>query len=61
MSAYNEELAIVKRLSNLQESHYPMDRIEIIVVDDCSSDNTKNLAKSWLGAFRYQLSVHRKP
>ena len=48
LSAYNEELAIVKRLSNLQESHYPVDRIEIIVVDDCSSDNTKNLAKSWL-------------
>jgi cellulose synthase/poly-beta-1,6-N-acetylglucosamine synthase-like glycosyltransferase len=57
MSAYNEELAIVKRLSNLQESHYPMDRIEIIVVDDCSSDNTKNLAKSWLehSGIRYQF------
>jgi biofilm PGA synthesis N-glycosyltransferase PgaC len=49
MSAYNEELSIVKRLSNLQESHYPRERIEIIVVDDCSSDTTKNLAKSWLG------------
>ncbi len=48
MSAYNEELAIVKRLVNLQESHYPQDRMEIIVVDDCSADNTKNLAKSWL-------------
>jgi cellulose synthase/poly-beta-1,6-N-acetylglucosamine synthase-like glycosyltransferase len=57
MSAYNEELAIVKRLSNLQESHYPMDRIEIIVVDDCSSDTTKNLATSWLerSGIRYQF------
>jgi biofilm PGA synthesis N-glycosyltransferase PgaC len=48
ISAYNEELAVVKRLANLKESHYPSERIEIIFVDDCSSDNTKKLAKSWL-------------
>jgi cellulose synthase/poly-beta-1,6-N-acetylglucosamine synthase-like glycosyltransferase len=57
MSAYNEELSIVKRLDNLQESRYPLEQIEIIVVDDCSSDNTKNLAKSWLGrsSINYQF------
>ena len=62
MSAYNEELVIVKRLANMKESHYPPERIEIIVVDDCSSDTTKNLAKSWLeqSGIKYQFIENRE-
>jgi biofilm PGA synthesis N-glycosyltransferase PgaC len=48
ISAYNEELVIEKRIANIQECHYPKENIEIIFVDDCSSDNTKNLAKLYL-------------
>jgi biofilm PGA synthesis N-glycosyltransferase PgaC len=48
MSAYNEEQVIRKRITNIQECHYPKERIEIIFVDDCSDDDTKNLAKSCL-------------
>lgn len=48
MSAYNEEQVIGKRITNIQECHYPKERIEIIFVDDCSDDDTKNLAKSCL-------------
>lgn len=48
ISAYNEELVIEKRIANIQECHYPRENIEIIFVDDCSSDNTKNLAKLYL-------------
>jgi biofilm PGA synthesis N-glycosyltransferase PgaC len=57
ISAYNEELVIGKRIANIQECHYPKESIEIIFVDDCSSDDTKNLAKSCLerSGIKYQL------
>jgi len=57
ISAYNEELVIEKRIANIQECHYPNENIEIIFVDDCSSDNTKNLAKLCLerSGIKYQL------
>jgi poly-beta-1,6-N-acetyl-D-glucosamine synthase len=45
MSAYNEEQVIEKRIANIQRCHYPKENMEIIFVDDLSSDNTKNLAK----------------
>jgi cellulose synthase/poly-beta-1,6-N-acetylglucosamine synthase-like glycosyltransferase len=47
MSAYNEELVIGKRIANFEECHYPVERYEILFVDDCSTDNTKNLAKTF--------------
>ena len=46
MSAYNEEQVIAKRIENIKECRYPADRLEILFVDDCSNDNTKNLAKT---------------
>ena len=57
MSAYNEERVIGKRIANLQECTYPKERMEIIFVDDCSSDGTKKLAESFLerSGIRYQL------
>jgi len=57
MSAYNEEQVIDKRIVNIQECHYPKESIEIIFVDDCSGDDTKNLAKSCLerSGIKYQL------
>jgi len=48
ISAYNEEQVIEKRIRNIQECHYPKESMEIIFVDDLSSDNTKNLAKLYL-------------
>lgn len=57
MSAYNEELVIRKRITNIQECNYPKESMEIIFVDDCSSDGTKNLANSCLerSGIHYQL------
>jgi biofilm PGA synthesis N-glycosyltransferase PgaC len=57
MSAYNEEQVIEKRIANIQEIHYPKENIEIIFIDDCSGDNTKNLARLCLerSGIKYQL------
>ncbi len=45
ISAYNEELVIGKRIENIKQCHYPSEMYELIFVDDCSGDNTRNLAK----------------
>jgi cellulose synthase/poly-beta-1,6-N-acetylglucosamine synthase-like glycosyltransferase len=45
ISAYNEEQVIGRRIENIKKCHYPPDLYELLFVDDCSSDNTKNLAK----------------
>jgi biofilm PGA synthesis N-glycosyltransferase PgaC len=48
ISAYNEEHVIRERITNIKECHYPTERYELLFVDDCSTDNTKNLAKTCL-------------
>lgn len=40
MSAFNEERVIDERIRNIFASTYPIDRIEIILVNDCSTDRT---------------------
>lgn len=43
--AYNEEAGIKKRIANIRATDYPLDRYELILVDDCSSDNTAAIAE----------------
>ena len=45
ISAYNEEAVIRERVQNILASSYPVDRYEVIFIDDCSSDNTGRIAK----------------
>jgi hyaluronan synthase len=39
---YNEELHIFSVLKSIQNSHYPTEKIELIVINDGSSDNSQN-------------------
>jgi len=57
ISAYNEEQVIDTRIANIQNCLYPKECIEIIFIDDCSSDNTLNLATSCLerSGIKYHL------
>jgi len=45
MAAYNEAAVIRERIFNIKESEYPVNKYEIILVDDCSSDDTLRKAE----------------
>jgi len=42
--AYNEEENIETRINNLIMSDYPLEKIELIIVNDASEDNTEDIA-----------------
>ena len=42
--AHNEEKVINNRIKNLAESDYPVEKIELIIVNDASEDDTENVA-----------------
>lgn len=46
--AYNEEKTIAKTLQSLLNINYPKNKIEIIAIDDGSTDNTYNVAKQFV-------------
>ena len=45
--AYNEEKSIASKLQNTQGLDYPLEKMQIIVADDGSSDRTVELAKEF--------------
>jgi cellulose synthase/poly-beta-1,6-N-acetylglucosamine synthase-like glycosyltransferase len=61
LSALNESKNVERRIKNLADCDYPAD-LEIVFVDDGSTDNTKELAKEYLDKyfFDYQLVVNPK-
>ena len=46
VAAYNEEGVIERRLANLLALDYPVDRIEIVVASDASTDHTNELVEA---------------
>ena len=46
--AYNEEKNIITTLTSLTKLNYPKDKLDIIVVNDGSTDNTKNIVKEFI-------------
>lgn len=53
--AYNEANVIRRKLENLLSLDYPQNRVEIIVVDDGSTDNTSEIVTSFLDNTRVSL------
>jgi cellulose synthase/poly-beta-1,6-N-acetylglucosamine synthase-like glycosyltransferase len=47
ISAYNEAKVIGKKLRNSLALEYPRERLEILVVSDCSSDQTDEIVRSF--------------
>ncbi len=44
----NESSSIMRKLTEIAESEYPMSRISLLIADSCSSDNSIELAQSFL-------------
>lgn len=42
---YNEEKIVHKKIQNIEELSYPNDKIEVILVDGCSTDQTARIAQ----------------
>lgn len=47
MAAHNEKAVIAQKLENTLALDYPPDRLEIIVVSDCSTDGTNEIVESY--------------
>jgi cellulose synthase/poly-beta-1,6-N-acetylglucosamine synthase-like glycosyltransferase len=47
IAAHNEELVIADKLSSIIEGDYPLDKIEILIGSDNSTDNTNAILREW--------------
>jgi len=47
IAAYNEEKVIGKKIVNTLSLNYPKDKLEVIVISDCSTDRTNEIVKSY--------------
>jgi biofilm PGA synthesis N-glycosyltransferase PgaC len=58
---YNEAKVIRRKLENISRLDYPIERLEVIVIDDCSDDGTEEIAKTVLAELKVDGKVLRKP
>jgi cellulose synthase/poly-beta-1,6-N-acetylglucosamine synthase-like glycosyltransferase len=58
ITAYNEERDIAAKLDNTLALDYPLDKLELIVASDCSSDRTDEIVRSY--GVR-GVCLHRRP
>src|SRR5215813_11761009 len=47
ISAYNEAAVIASKIENSLALHYPQDRLEIVVISDCSDDRTDEIVQRY--------------
>lgn len=57
ISAYNEESVVKARIENIAAIHYPKDSYEVIFIDDCSDDNTLQIARSVFGTTGISFTI----
>lgn len=46
--AYNSAKTIIETLDSIKKQTYPLSHIELLVADDCSTDNTLKKAEVWI-------------
>lgn len=55
--AWNEEDCIIKTLSSVLELDYPAGKLEVIVVNDGSTDKTSSVVKKFISKYKGKFSV----
>jgi poly-beta-1,6-N-acetyl-D-glucosamine synthase len=55
--AYNEEETLHNKMKNIAEFDYPPEKIEVLVLDDCSTDGTRAISESGFKEFRLNGKV----
>jgi cellulose synthase/poly-beta-1,6-N-acetylglucosamine synthase-like glycosyltransferase len=58
---YNEAKVVRRKLENISGLDYPITESEVLVIDDCSSDTTCEIAEKALAEFNLSGKVLRKP
>jgi len=57
--ARNEEAVLGRLLHRISEFTYPKDKIEVVVIDDASTDSTGRIAQEFSKTYNYIKVVHR--
>lgn len=57
--AHNEEKVIERLLQRIGELTYPKDKMQIIVIDDASTDGTRKIAEQYSATHTYIKVIHR--
>jgi len=52
LPTWNESLIIEGKLNGIEAQEYPRDRLEIIIIDAASDDNTMQLVRGWMESHR---------
>ncbi len=60
IAAYNEEKVIRKTLSALEQSRYPKEKLEVVVVNDGSSDSTLSILRDYASNWPLLHVVHQE-
>ena len=55
--AYNEEKSILETLKTVLALDYPYDKLKVLVVNDASTDETKNLVQTFLAKYKGKISI----
>ncbi|MFH1823220.1 MAG: glycosyltransferase [archaeon] len=58
--ARNEEVSIIRTLENIGKLQYPKDKLEVIVVDNNSTDNTFQLVQEYIKKAKFSLQVFKE-
>ena len=57
---FNEEKTLAGTIDSLLAMHYPKDKLEIVVIDDGSRDNTATIAREYAQKYPAQISFLQK-
>jgi biofilm PGA synthesis N-glycosyltransferase PgaC len=61
VSAYNESKVIRRKIKNISDLNYPLEKIELLVIDDFSKDETSAIAENVLKELQLNGRIIRNP